>query len=97
VPGAVSTLARVSPDSQVVPAGAAITLTARPVDRFGNPVSGATVMWSTSGGVLSAATTTSGNQGDATTNFITDAAPGTYLVTATVNGKASVTFTVVGS
>jgi hypothetical protein len=97
VAGAVSSLARVSPDSQSIVAGAALTLTARPIDRFGNPVSGATVSWSASGGVLSATTTTSGNQGDATTNFVTNATPGTYLVTAGVAGKASVTFTVVGT
>jgi len=97
VAGEVSNVTRVSPDSQTVVAGAALTITARPVDRFGNAVSGVSVLWSASGGTLSAATTTSGNQGDATTNFVTDAAPATYFVTATVNGKGSVTFTVVGS
>ncbi|HEY4219012.1 MAG TPA: Ig-like domain-containing protein [Gemmatimonadaceae bacterium] len=97
VAGPTSTLTRVSPDSQAVVAGAGLTITARPVDRFGNPVQGVTVTWSATGGTLSAAATTSGNLGDATTNFITDATPGTYQVTASVAGRASVTFTIVGS
>lgn len=96
VAGPVSTLLKVSPDSQALVAGAALTITARPVDRFGNGVAGVPITWSASGGTLSAAATTSGLNGNATTNFVTDATPGTYLVTGSVAGKASVTFTVVG-
>jgi hypothetical protein len=97
VGGAVSTVIKVSPDSQAIVAGAALTLTARPVDRFGNGVTGVPVVWTSSGGTLSSTATTSNINGDATTNFVTDATAGVYTITASVAGKASVTFTVVGS
>ncbi len=97
VGGAAYTMVKVSPDSQAIVAGAALTITARPVDRFGNGSPGVPVVWTSSGGALSATTTVSGANGNATTNFVTDPTPGTYTVTASVAGKASVTFTVVGS
>jgi adhesin/invasin len=95
--GPASTLIKVSPDSQAVVAGAALTITARPVDRFGNGVSGIPVIWTATGGTLSATTTTSGGNGNATTNFVTNTTPGAYTVTGSVPGQASVTFTIVGS
>lgn len=93
--GAASSMTKVSPDSQTVVAGATLTLTARVVDRFGNAVGGSSVGWSSSGGVLSSATTVTGPSGNATTNLVTAAAPARYSVTATLPGKASVTFLVI--
>lgn len=51
----------------------------------GSPVSGATVMWSTSGGKLSSASTQTGTAGG-TTVKLTSESEGQAVVTATVNG-----------
>lgn len=90
-----SLLAKVSPDSQTVVAGATLPITARTVDRFGNPVGGVTVLWSTTAGTLSATTTVSSSSGNATTNLVTGTAPGRYAITATMPDRASVTFIVI--
>jgi hypothetical protein len=71
-----------------------VTIDARVVDAFGNAVQGATVTWTTSSGSLSPTTTTTNATGDAAT-ALTTSAPGTYFVTATLPGRASVTFQVV--
>lgn len=92
--GAASQMLKVTADSSVVVAGAALPITARVVDRTGNGVPGAVVTWTSSGGSLSATTTTSGTSGNVTTNFTAGPA-GTYTVTATLPGKASVTFRIV--
>jgi adhesin/invasin len=96
VGGTVAGITKVSADSQMVVAGGSVPLTARAVDRFGNAVANATVLWSSTGGSLSATTTTSGANGNTVSNLSTDSSPATYLVTASVPGQASVTFKVVG-
>ena len=92
----VSSVIKVSPDSSEIVAGGTLPIVARAVDRFGNPVSGTTITWTTTGGTISAGSVTTGTSGNATTNFTTPAAAGTFLVTASLPGKASVTFKVVG-
>lgn len=94
--GPVSSLEKISPDSQVVVSGGLVALNARAVDRFGNGVPNVAVSWTTTDGSLSAATTTSGAKGSVTTNLATGSTPTTYFVTAVLPGLASVTFKVVG-
>jgi adhesin/invasin len=97
IAAAPSSVVKISPDSSAVVAGSLQALTARAVDRFGNGVAGVTVNWTSSGGgSLSAASTVTGSNGNATENFTTGTTPGTYLITASVPGQASVTFKVVG-
>jgi hypothetical protein len=91
--GAPSDLRKVSLDTMSVVAGGAVPLTARITDRFGNPVNGATLLWSTNTGRLSAASTTSGTSGNSSVTLTTVTA-GTYFVTAALPNSASVTFKV---
>ena len=95
VAGAASSLTKVSADSDVVVTGGTLPLTARVVDRHGNPVAGAMVEWSSSAGDLSVTSAPSGATGDTETNFTAPAVPGTYTVTATLPGRGSVIFEVV--
>lgn len=95
IAGAASALLKVSADSDAVVAGGTLPLTARVVDRRGNPVAGAMVEWSSSGGELSVTSAPSGSTGDAETNFTAPAAQGAYTITASLPGHASVTFEIV--
>jgi adhesin/invasin len=95
--GSAISLSRVSPDSQLVVAGATTLVVARAIDKFGNGSPNVTVTWTTTGGSLSASTTMTGSAGNASVNFTTGATPGTYTVTATAAGLGSVTFKVLGS
>jgi adhesin/invasin len=95
VAGPAASITKVTPDSSAVVAGASLPITARVVDQYGNAVKGATVSWTTSAGTLSAASTVSASSGNASTN-LTTSARGTYNVTATVIGKGSVAFKIVG-
>jgi adhesin/invasin len=94
--GAISSLVKVSPDSQAVVSGGLVALNARAVDRFGNGVPSVAINWTTTDGSLSTTATTSGLKGSVTTNLLTGSAPATYFVTAVLPGLASVTFKVVG-
>ncbi len=91
VAGPATTLAKVSPDSSTVVAGASLILTARVTDTKGNPSVGSSVSWTTSGGTLTTSTTTTGSGGNAQT-VLTTTTRGRYTITATLPGKASVTF-----
>jgi len=93
--GAASAIVKVSADSDAVVAGGTLPLTARVLDRHGNPVPGATVEWTSSGGELSVKSAPSGSTGDAETNFTAPATAGTYTITASLPGRASVTFEIV--
>jgi adhesin/invasin len=89
-----ATIAKTSGDAQTIASGTTsapmvITLT----DLAGNAVSGATVTWTTSGGTLSAASTTTDAAGQ-TSVTLTPAAPGVYTVTVSAPGAAAVTFTI---
>lgn len=94
--GPVSSLVKVSPDSQAVVSGGLVALNARAADRFGNGVPNVVINWATTDGSLSAVTTTSGVKGSVTTNLVTGTTPTTYFVTAVLPGLASVTFKVSG-
>jgi hypothetical protein len=96
VGGAPTILTKISPDSNVVVAGATLLLVARATDRFGNPAFGVNVDWSASDGALNIPTTTTGASGNAQVGFVTPATSGSYFVTASVPGLGSVTFKVVG-
>jgi len=95
IAGAASSLVKVSADSDAVVAGGTLPLTARVLDRHGNPVAGATVEWSSSGGDLSVKSAPTGATGDAETNFTAPATAGAYTITASLPGRASVTFEIV--
>jgi hypothetical protein len=94
--GTAAAIAKVSPDSIGVVAGASTLITMKVTDAVGNPVTGAAVAWSATGGALSAVTTTTGNSGHGQVAFSTGAAPASYTVTATVAGIGALTFKVTG-
>ena len=89
-----SNLVRVTADTSKVVAGASLPLSVRATDRLGNGSSGATIQWTATGGNITLSSTPVGSKGGATT-VLTTSAPGTYTVTATLPGHASVSFTVV--
>jgi hypothetical protein len=95
IAGAASSLVKVSADSDLVVTGGTLPLTARVIDRHGNPVAGATVEWTSSAGNLTVTSAMSGQTGDAETNFTAPATPGNYTITATLPGRGSVIFEVV--
>jgi len=89
-----SNLIRVSADSSLVVTGASLPIAVRATDRLGNGAGGADVTWSATGGQFTFTTTPAGTNGGATTVF-TPTAPGTYTVTATLSGHATILFKVV--
>ena len=95
-PGPVTTLTKASADSTSLVAGASTILTVRATDQFGNRVPGVAIAWSTSGGSLSATSSTTGSAGNADVVFITTGAPASYSVTATAGSLPAVSFKVVG-
>jgi hypothetical protein len=95
VAAAPATLERVSDDTSWVVGGASQLIIARTRDRFGNFVSGATVTWSTSDGQLTPTESITGTSGNATTTFTAPMSSSVSIITATLPGKASVSFRVV--
>jgi adhesin/invasin len=95
VPDVPATISMVSGDAQDIAAGAApVPLVVKAVDKYGNVVPGATVTWTSSGGVaVDNATTTTDNTGLAQVKLTMSGTPGTYTITASVPGLAPVTFT----
>jgi hypothetical protein len=85
----------VTADSSAVVAGASLPLFVRAVDALGNGTSGVDITWSASAGQLTLTTTAAGSKGGASTVYTPPSTPGTYTVTATLPGKAAVTFTIV--
>jgi hypothetical protein len=94
--GAPAAFKKITADSTAVVAGASTLLTVRVTDKSGNPVTGSTVTWTTTGGALTTSTTTTGSSGNGQVVFSTDPAPKSYTVTATAAGLGSLTFKVVG-
>lgn len=90
-----SALQRASADTSSVVNTSTVSLSVRAIDGFGNPVPNVTVTWAAVAGSLSVTSTTTGSSGTAQTNFTTPAVPGTYMVTATLPGQASITFTII--
>jgi Bacterial Ig-like domain (group 1) len=73
--------------------GVPLTLTARATDRFGNPISGVDVTWSTSSGQLQATSSTTDSTGKASNVITVGPDTGAVSITATSRFNA-VTFTV---
>jgi hypothetical protein len=73
--------------------GIPLTLTARATDRFGNPMSGVDVTWSTSSGQLQLTSSTTDSTGKAANVITVGPDPGSVSITATSRFNA-VTFTV---
>jgi Bacterial Ig-like domain (group 1) len=92
--GPLDGLLKITQDSLVVAAGASTLITARAVDKTGNPVAGVAVSWTTTGGALTVTTTTTGASGNAEVAFSSEATPRNYTVSATAAGVPSVTFIV---
>ena len=92
--GAGSVLQRISADSTFIVGGATQLLTVRVLDRHGNPVTGDSVTWSSSAGSLSTALSVTGATGNAEAAFTAPTSSGVSIVTATLPGKASVSFRV---
>ncbi len=95
-PGPATAISAATADSTLLVAGASTLLSVRVVDAFGNRVPGIQVSWSTTGGSLSAPSSTTGSTGSADVVFITTASPATYSVTAAAPGLSPVSFKVVG-
>lgn len=92
---AAATVTKVSGDAQTIAVGtASVPLVIKVVDQYGNPVSGATVAWtSTGGGTLTSMTVTDAD-GQAPAMLTADVVPAAYTVTATVGTLTPVTFTI---
>lgn len=73
--------------------GVPLTLTARAADRFGNPISGVDVTWSSSSGQLQAASSTTDSTGKASNVITVGPDTGSVSITATSRFN-SVSFTV---
>ena len=73
--------------------GVSLTLTARATDRFGNPISGVDVTWSSSSGQLQAPSSTTDSTGKASNVITVGPDTGAVSITATSRFNA-VTFTV---
>jgi hypothetical protein len=94
--GAPTLISKVGSDTVSVVSGASTLLTVRVTDKSGNPVTGATVTWTASGGALTTTTTTTGSSGNSQVVFSTDKTPKSYTLTASAAGLGSITYTVVG-
>lgn len=96
VAGAPSTLEKFGSDSPAAVVGSTLTLSVKLQDAYGNGIAGATVRWSAESGEAGASTSTTDSGGVATVSFKLGDAPGTYSLTASVDGVAPVTFSVTG-
>ena len=95
--GSATTETKVSGDNQVDASGAtSAPFVVMVVDQFNNPVSGVVVSWSSSGGTLSAVTSTTDATGKTSVTMQIPAA-GTYTVTAAAGAASSVTFNLVAT
>jgi len=91
-----SALKGASPDSDAVVAGASALISVLATDRFGNAVPGVAVSWTASGGTLTLTSTTTGTNGRAEVAFSSEAAPRSYVITATAAGIAPIAFKISG-
>lgn len=96
LPGPVTTLAKASPDSTAVVAGASLLLAVRATDKSGNVVADVPITWTSTGGTLTVSNGKTGPSGRAETGFTTAQTAATYTVTASAAGLGSATFKVVG-
>lgn len=91
--GAAAAVTVVSGNNQSATAGTALaaSMVVKVTDQFGNPVSGATVDWTTTGGLLTSAQTTTDATGQTSAGLTLPALPGAATVTATLDGTATAT------
>ncbi|MFN8668070.1 MAG: Ig-like domain-containing protein [Gemmatimonadaceae bacterium] len=96
VAGPASGLVKFAGDNAAALVNAGVGLVVKVTDQYGNAVSNATVSWevTSSGGTLSAATSTSNTAGLATITLTVGATPGTYTVKATSGSLPAANFTV---
>lgn len=94
VAGPATELRKFGSDNPAVVTGTKLTLSVKLVDAFGNAVSGKTVNWTSAGGTIAAATSTTDAGGVASIAYTVGADPGTYSLTATVEGIPPTTFTI---
>lgn len=95
-----SSLTKVSGDNQTVTGIGTVSapMVVKLTDFLGAPVAGATITWSsTSGGVLSANSSTTDANGNAQITVTTAATPRTYSIQASASGASAVTFTMTGN
>jgi hypothetical protein len=97
--GPFTALTQVSGDSQRVASGGStsLPLVVQATDQYGNPVAGVMVTWSSNAGMLSAQSTTTGVNGQASVTLATSAQPMQYTITATAGAVAVVNFTLTGT
>lgn len=87
-----------SGNAQVVAVGGlSAPLTVRVLDAFGNPVSGVSITWGTTGGMLSATSTVTGDDGMASVTLSVGNEPQTYTVTATMPDGSTIVFGITGA
>lgn len=95
VADSVDVLSAASGDGTASLIGYPITLVAKAHDEFGNPIPNVAVSWSATSGILQNQTSTTGENGEATTVVTLGPTPGTYVVTAS-SPFNTITFTLVG-
>ncbi len=98
-PAAASQIVRVSGDNQSAPKGSTLPapFVVKVVDQYGNTIAGRSVTWTTTGGALSATSTTTDIKGEARTTLTLPPSTGAQSVTAHVSGLTDVTFTATGT
>jgi adhesin/invasin len=96
LPGPAAMLVKVGVDPAPAPAGTALSdvLRVRVTDQFNNPVTGATITWSTTGGTLVSTTTASIADGVTSNRLTLGTVAGSFLVTAALAGATPVTFSI---
>ncbi|MFI5207306.1 MAG: Ig-like domain-containing protein [Gemmatimonadales bacterium] len=100
MPAAPSAMTSVSGDAQSGAAGSQLSLpmVVLVADQYGNPVSGVTVTWTTSGaGTLSTTSSQTDASGHAQTTLTLDGTAGSQTVTASATGLTNVVFTATGT
>ena len=93
VVGSPSYLTPVSATTNDVAIGTPVTIQVRVTDRPGNPVPGATVFWTTTGGTLGSPSSVTDATGVARVTF-TSAQPGAFTVSAVIPETATRVFTI---
>ncbi|MGI8498700.1 MAG: Ig-like domain-containing protein [Gemmatimonadaceae bacterium] len=98
-PAAASQIVKVSGDNQTAAKGTSLpaAFVVKVTDQYGNTISGKTVTWTTTGGTLSAASTTTDVKGEARSTLTLPSTTGAQTVTARVTGLTDVTFTATGT
>ena len=92
--GAPSGLQKFGSDNPAAVVGSKLTLSVKMVDAYGNGIAGGVVNWTSSGGTVESATSTTDAGGVAATAYTIGATAGRYTLTGTVQGLPPATFTI---